>query len=300
MIKDSDVEKVLRVWLEQGSDRLPDRVARSVIEGLAATTQRRRRRFSFPWTFRTRVAKVAVGAAAILVASTVAFALLPRGLELGGISTPPSATPSAPPTPSTPAPTPTSTARPAGAMDPGRYRMEAPFRAPFSITFGTSWIARSVGSANAEFLKADSLDGQAAWVTVHLVEGVLVDPCHPELGDVTPAPATVDALLRALTGLKGFVAGPVTDVRLGGLPAKSVIIRNSIDTEAAGCGKGPMLPMWTFGGGQQAATNGGGTERLSVLLVHGRLVVIDGESFPGTPSSAIEEIQAVIDSIVFE
>ena len=176
--------------------------------------------------------------------------------------------------------------------------MEAPFRAPFSVTFPSSWILRSVAAPNVDFLMADS-GGGAAWVSVDLVDGVMVDPCHTKAGLVKPAPKTVDALVSAISSMVGFDAGPVTDVTVGGLPAKSFTITNSIDTDTAACTEGPMLPLWTIGGGE-AATNGGATERLWVLTVHGTLVVIDGELFPTTPAPAIEEIKTVVQSIVFE
>lgn len=297
MIKDSDVEKVLRSWLVEGSDRLPDRVAAAVMERVPATAQRRWPSSLSPRTFASRPWRLAVAAVAILVVSGAAIALLPRGPDRGAITAP---SPSVSSSPTSSTQKPAATLRPAGVMDPGIYRMEAPFQAPFSITFPTSWIARSIGGANAEFLKDGSADGEGVWVSAHLVDGVLLDPCHPGTGQVRPTPKTVDEFVAALSALKGFDAGPTSNSSVGGLPAKSLTLTNSIDTDTAGCTEGPMLPLWTFGGGQQAATNGGATEHLRVLIVHRRLVVIDGESFQNTPSNAIEEMQTVIESIVFE
>ena len=92
----------------------------------------------------------------------------------------------------------------------------------------------------------------------------------------------------------------MTDVTIGSHAGKALEITNTIDTETANCTGGPMLPMWTFTGGGSAQTNGGATEQLWVVDVVGTPVIIDGETFRGTPAGSKEEITHIISSLAFE
>jgi hypothetical protein len=98
----------------------------------------------------------------------------------------------------------------------------------------------------------------------------------------------------------GFTAGPVSDVVIGGRAGKFVVISNAIDTATANCTGGAMLPIWTYAGGNQAATNGGLTERLFVFDLDGTLVAVDGGYDATTPATLRTEIDAIVQSIVFD
>ncbi len=61
-----------------------------------------------------------------------------------------------------------------------------------------------------------------AWLTFNIVDEVYPDPCNaPQVPATTPLGPTVDDLVAALRTMKGYQAGPVTDITVGGLPAKS-------------------------------------------------------------------------------
>ena len=65
-------------------------------------------------------------------------------------------------------------------------------------------------------------DTAPAWLTFNIVDEVFPDPCGaPGDRHLDPAGPTVDDLVTALTHIKGYDAGAVTNVNVGGLPAKS-------------------------------------------------------------------------------
>ncbi|MFL5682583.1 MAG: hypothetical protein ACJ77O_05510, partial [Chloroflexota bacterium] len=78
MSSQPEVTRVVRSWLEQGVDRMPDRVLDAVLDLVPATPQRRSmrpvRRFqSMPTLYRG-----AIAAAAVLMAVVAGINLLPR------------------------------------------------------------------------------------------------------------------------------------------------------------------------------------------------------------------------------
>lgn len=301
MRTEPDVTRVVRSWLEEGANRMPERVLDSVMELLPSTPQRRPMWLARRFPNMNNFARVAVIAAVVIIVVIAAVNILPRQAGFGAPG----------PTPTTPVPTPTVTPSPTvagtllGASDKdsslaaGTYRIADPFQRPFTVTLPAAWTSKAITATDVQFRKAAPESG-AAWLTVDLAENVFADPCHAGDRPIDPPVAqTVDAFTAALTSMVGFTAGPVTDVVIGGHPGKTFVLTNSIDTTTTDCTGGAMLPLFTFGGGGSAATNGGATEHLWVLDVGGTLVVIDGESFPGTPAFQLLEITEVVPTITF-
>jgi hypothetical protein len=284
-----DITSVVRSWLDEGATRVPERVLDAVLDLVPSTPQRRHSWLARRMPALTNPMRVAIVAAAVVVASVTAIRLLPGSGGPGSVTPTPS--PTAPPIELT-------RTELDQTLDPGRYRVSGTFAVPFSIMFPAGWGMRSLVEGDVSFRRTLPANG-APWVNVDLPEGLFVDPCQAAGGPVD-APSTVDGVVAALTTMVGFTPGPVTDVEVGEFAGKAVTLVNSIDTDTAGCSGGPMLPMWTIRGGSEAATNGGATERLWVLDVRGTIVIIDGETFAGTPSNAIEEIGPIVDSITFE
>lgn len=214
----------------------------------------------------------------------------------------PTASPPPKPSPSTTAASgllgPTDKDRPLKA---GTYRVADPFGVPFAISFPTEWTAKTMASADVQFLNTAVNGGDsAAWVVIDLVDDVFADPCHTDGGPIKPPVAsTVDGVVAALTHMVGYKAGPVSDVVIGGHAGKAVELTNSIDTDTAGCTGGSMLAMWTFQGGA-SGTNGGAHEQIWVIDVGGTLVLVDGETFLSTPVASRSEIEQVVKTIAFE
>jgi hypothetical protein len=229
-------------------------------------------------------------------------------------SSPPAAT--AAPATAAPTPAPTATPVPASptpasparlsinnidkALLPGTYRVAGPFGAAFSLAFPTEWTLKALDQGDVEFVNSGGGENGGAWLVVDEVENVFADPCHASGPSNPPVARTVDQIAAALTRMKGYEAGPVTDVMVGSHAGKALEITNTIDTEAAGCAGGPMLPMWTFTGGGSAQTNGGATEQLWVVDVDGTPVIIDGETFSITPKGSREEITNIVSTFDFE
>lgn len=158
----------------------------------------------------------------------------------------------------------------------------------------------ALSEGDAEFRK-DTGD-ESPGIVVELVENVFTDPCHGDGPAQPPVPSTVDAVVTAISHMVGFTAGPLSDVVIGGYPGKSVVVTNSVDTDTADCVGGPMLPLWTFRGshGEGAATNGGATEMVWIIDVAGTPVLIDGETYPDTASTAGAEITQIVETIEFD
>ncbi len=113
MSTDRDTTRLVRSWLEEGATALPDRVLDTVLDQVPATPQRR------SWWPARRLrnmniyAKLALAAAAVVVALLLGANLLPRSPSVGS----PSPTPAVSPTPSS---TPSPSAAPTPVLFPDR------------------------------------------------------------------------------------------------------------------------------------------------------------------------------------
>ncbi len=187
-------------------------------------------------------------------------------------------------------------------LEPGTYRVADSFGAPFEITVPVDWRLKALAANDVQF--AYTLDGEnyPAWVVVDLVDNVFEDPCHSAGGPANPpVPATVDGVVDALTSMKGFEAGPVTDVSNDGLTGKAVDIVNTIDTATAAC-DGEMLPLWSNrgGGGGSTPADARAREQIRVVEVGGAPAIIDGETFADTTKGLQDETRQVLESIRFQ
>jgi lysophospholipase L1-like esterase len=217
---------------------------------------------------------------AIRVWALATLALLAVAACTAAASAPPTGSRSAAPSPSTVAtddpPSSTPPATTLGAADVGRplaegvYRIGAPFEVPFLISLpaGSEVMALSRGDI--------AVGTGGGWIQVDLVENVFADPCDSMAGPIDPPVAsTVDGVASALMTMVSFKPGPVTDVVIGAATGTAFDLVNTISTDRTVCYGVQMLPMWTFRGGGNAATNGGAHERIWVLDVSGTVVVVD-------------------------
>ena len=288
MSPEPEVTRIVGSWLEEGVDRLPDRVLDSVLEqcprphsaGRVAGVEvafhdQHRPHFRYRRGRRRGCRRRA---------ST----LLPGG-GVGG----PAPAPSAAPTPSrsaTPSPSPTPSPMAVGtgdlkqSLEPGTYHVASPFGVPFTISFPATWTPNALVAGDVNMSTAGSS------IAIDLVDNVFADPCRSAGGPMDPpVAATVDGIVTALTQMVGFDAGPVSDAVVGGHAGKTFLLTNSIDTATANCARGAMLPIWTFRGDKSgAATNGGTQAQIWVIDVNGTPVAIwgDGDQSTSTRSSS--------------
>ena len=230
MTAERDTERIVRSWLELGATRLPDHILDGVLDQLPATPQRR------PWWPAWRFAqmnvslKLAMGAAAIVLVACSATTCSPD------------------------ARTPESAARKhrrrrvprrrrsrsrhrtsAQTSPPGRYRLAEPFLQPVSLTLPAGWQIDQLDTGMVK-LRIDRSGG--AEIDFVIVDGVPLDPCHPDRGNRSPAPVTASGLEAAFMGMTGFVATPPLTTSIDGRQVRHFTISNSIDTSTAGCSGG--------------------------------------------------------------
>jgi hypothetical protein len=187
-------------------------------------------------------------------------------------------------------------------LKPGTYRVADTFGAPFEITVPVYWRLKGLTPNDVQFAYTVDGENHPAWVVVDLIDNVFEDPCHSAGGPADPpVPATVDGIVDALTRMKGFEAGPVTDVSIDGLTGKAVDIVNAIDTATAAC-DGVMLPMWSNvgGGGGSTPADARAREQIRVVEIGGAPVIIDGETFADTTTGLQDETRQVLESIHFQ
>jgi len=187
-------------------------------------------------------------------------------------------------------------------LSAGTYRVGDAFAVPFSITIASDWTVWSIAKGDVSMAKVvpETPDERPVWFTVDIVENVYTDPCKGRTPAKPAVPLTVSQVVTALSHMKGFKAGHVSDVMVGGHAGKAVELTNSIDTNVDGCTGGGNLPLWTIQGGGNAATNDAGRERITVVDVSGTPVVIDGTILPGAPANAAAEIDAIVHAILFQ
>jgi hypothetical protein len=227
----------------------------------------------------SKVVRAAALAAAILVAGCATAPLqptsTPRGTGAPATATPLPAVPTAAASP-----------RPAAAASPQIPASADPAPVGDSLTLADIGTTLTAGTyMPGEFgmgmlitlpdgFDLETLDvGNVAFSWPHgylgafIPEAVFPDPCHVA---GSPVPITSgDDLLAALTSMKGFVAGPVTETTVSGRRTRMFELSNTIDTSNAGCTRDAMLPLFAYKGhAEDAATNGN---------THQVLWVIDGQ-----------------------
>lgn len=306
MRTEPEVTRAVRSWLEEGADRLPERVLDSVLDAVPSTPQRRswwppRRRFEM--TSKLQIAAVAVAIVAVVF---VGWRLLPAPSGVGGPepTVTPSSSPSASPSPASPSPIPATSTIEMGVanrrLPAGTYRVADPFR-PYTISFPAAWTLETAQMAGIALYRTQPANFAPA-LTINRVHRVYADPCHPDpaLPSAAPAIRSGDEIIAQLSAMKGFTAGPVSDVTVGGHPARTFRLTNDITLAEAEQCEGSPLDMWEDGLGRHT-TNQGATDQIWVVDVSGTPVTIDVQSVPGqTPVDLVAEAEAVVASIAYD
>ena len=291
MSTDRDVTSIVRSWLEEGVTALPDRVLDAVLDQLPATPQRRSwwpaRRFR---TMNSTV-KLAVGAAAVVVAAVVGGRMLaPPGAGPGG----PVATPS--PSPSTSPTTAPSVQRLGDApLDPGPV-VATGFGASESVTLTFTVPDGWQGFGGVGVLPAtgtEAPDGMGI-IFGEVNGGLFSDPCQWATAEAVPVGPSVDDLAAALAEQTGYEASTPVDVSLGGYSGKRVDLR--LPSDVASCDAGEFYP-WI---GSVYAQGPDNIWHVWILDVEGDRIVLLSTEFPGTSPEDQAEQQAIVDSIEIE
>jgi hypothetical protein len=305
MQSDRDVPRIVRSWLRTDEHESADRVLDNVFALLDATPQRRSR-----WPARriadmNTYAKLAIAAAAVVVAAVVGINLLPSQGRVGGG---PAASPLPSPSPTllaSPSSSPASTFPAAGELAMGTHAMVRG-GVPISVNLSTTgwrseqglFLNKGIGvtSAGTSFLFWDPDP-----------KGVYADPCaHKVSPPAGPSTAELAAAVAAIPGVD-IVSGP-SDVSVGGHPAKYVVLTVP---ETVGCKAGDGGFYLWYGQGDGSGCGGtqpcpryatalGSTYRVWIVDVGGTRLFVEAESYKGAGPKVGQEIQQIVDSIKFE
>jgi hypothetical protein len=239
--------------------------------------------------FTNRLAATALALIVIVAAGGFVFSRFSSNGQGGprATATPvPSSSPAATlvPTP-TVAPTPSPVALDATASDgtlaPGTYRVTG-FAFPFNVTLPAGWVNQGY-KPNSFALRSGN-----SFLALVVVRSVYADPCHTETAPGKVA-AGVDALLAALSKMKGFTVTGVADAVVSGAAAKSFTLSNAIDLQKAGCSSQQVLWIGRDGDDDPVLETPGGADQLwivdtSAAMSPGTTVLIGG------PADLVETI----------
>jgi hypothetical protein len=285
MSTDNDVARALRSWLTENRHEDADRVLDAVFDQVPATPQRRAswlaQRFHEMNGF-TRFATVAVGLLAVVVIGLA----LAKGANIGGPG------PTAVPTPTPPQ----LNTLPTGDLPAGTYEIDAIF--PVRLTFALpAGFNHGGGSSDDVGIHANAPVQHG--IEFQIASNVFPDPCHRSGGAASPPIGlTVDDLVTAMTTLVGFEAGPVTDVTIGGTRAKAFDLTNGIDP--ATCDAQDIRAFIFAGSGAQSSIGSGQRERIYVMDVAGKRLMIMTYYFPNGPyADAAASLKKIVESIHF-
>jgi hypothetical protein len=129
------------------------------------------------------------------------------------------------------------------------------------------------------------------------------DPCHWSTTRPARPSTTVDAFVAAMSAQKSRDATKPGDVTVGGHAGKSITLHVPDDADFAQCDQG-TFGSWGIAGTDQSPfryhQGPGQIDKLWVLDVDGKLVVIDIAYSGGTPQTVIDELEAIVESATFK
>ncbi len=303
MHAERDVRRIVQSWLRTDEHESADRVLDTVLELLDTTPQRRSWWPARRITDMNNIAKLAIAAAAVVVVAVAGYNFLPaRGGVGGGPAA--SESPSPSPTPqASPSPSPVAAFPPKGELAVGSRQRLTGGGVPYSLSVPTSgWTSNGEwGIDKSTGVGADDA-GFILWPDEAPI-GVYADPCaHVQGPPIGASAARLAAAVAALPGTD-LVSGP-SDVTVGGYPAKLVVLTfgEDADCNADGQISGEEFYLWyaPSDGNARYATELGATIRVWIVDVDGAIVWIDGETYKGAGPEPGQDIQQIVDSIVFE
>ena len=290
-----DPNRLIRAFLHEGPEQLPDRSYDAVRSQIDRTRQRV---VIGPWEEprMSNIARVAIAAAAVVVMAVVGYNLIPGNRGIGGIGPAPTASPTPVPTPTaTPVALPTS-----GALAPGTYSVT-----DRSLT-GVSRVTLSVPAGWSIPTATDMIviknEGQPGEVglTTWVVSHVFADACKWDTNALVNAGTSVDQLVTALAAQKSRQASTPTALTVGGFSAKRIDLTVSPTLSTATCTNG-NLRYWPGAGPDlgsgMCCNRAGNTDAIYVVDVNGARLVIVARHYPGSSAADQAELQAIVDSI---
>lgn len=298
-----DTERLIRNFLADGPTVLPDRSYDAIRDDVDLTDQRV---VIGPWRIPEMLtfAKLAAGAAAVIVASVLGVNLLSSPPQVVGPPGPvasPSASPTASPSPS---PSPSPTAQPGDlptgytVLGPGTYVFhdtdgQREIRVAFDGQPG--WLGRGWYITSPEGYSGQAALGAWGWgQTWGPIRQVFVDPCErdPATADVGSG---VDDMISALLAQHLRDNGDPTDIMVSGYAGKALV--STIQPTSTGSCRGGHLEVWARADGTGRWVSTGMSEVIWVLDVEGTTLVLESSWDQSTPTSYVDQLDAIMRSI---
>jgi hypothetical protein len=193
-------------------------------------------------------------------------------------------------------------------LDAGTYLLDRVLDGrTIMISVPANWTSLEHSRGNALLVK--TLDAEpfgTAPVTVLLgtysIDSVFGDPCH-DAKPIAPAPLGLDAVIDAITHATSVQAGPVSDTQLGGLPAKTFDLTNTINMDD--CRTSPFN-QWTFRNGAGIAVGNGTSsgpgdhQRIWLLDVDGEILLVNADTGANDNPNDVSELFEIVDGLRFE
>jgi hypothetical protein len=278
---DREVTRIVRSWLEEGVNALPDRVLDAVLDQVPATPQRRHSWPAWRLPHMNTQIRIAIAAAAVVVLALVVVNVLPKSSGVGG----PAATPS---------PTPGSLTGAIVPMNPGTYLAADPFLLRATFTLPAGWEG---GIAGPYLVALDQAPRGSGSVNFSIFGDVYANPCHYNGLVNPPVGPSVDNLATALASLPGLTATTPTAVTLGGYQGKQLTL--TAPASFAGCtlSSDGQFRIWGLLLGATNDMSAGERDQIWILDVGGRRLVIDAPQPTDETAAEAAEVQGVLNSI---
>jgi hypothetical protein len=281
--RDSDL--LIKAFLEEGIDELPERSFDAV---RTAIEQTRQWAVIGPWKEPQimNATRLALAAAAIVLVAVVAIKFLPT-TNIG---------PATSPLPS-PTSTPSALTMTGGSgtvpIEAGRHSAGTPFLVPFTFTVPTGWSGAIDGPNLVELNQSLGVDD----ISFEIFDKVYADPCHNDQGLLNPLPGpTVDDLLAALAKMPSVTVSNVLDTSIGSLPARQVTITAPASFTGCTLTSDGSFRLWELPLGATNDMTPGEYEPISMLEIDGqRLVITTSVLASGVDS----EVVGILNSITF-
>jgi hypothetical protein len=267
--------RIVLSWLHEDAHEDAERVLLRTLDEVDTTSQRRAWWPAWRFADMNTFAKMAIGAAAVVVVAFAAIQFFPVGTGPGGG---PAATPS---------PTPTPALLPTGSLIPGPYALDwdGP---PMTIEVPSGWTGGGTG-----VIKNEDTPREISWgSSVDPVTSVYRDACL-EPDDVVPLDGTLQGFVNALDAQVGTDA-TIADVTLGGRPAKRIDLAPSPGIEDVVCQTGDpgLLQIWPG----FYALGRGAHGIVHLLEIDDELVIFIGVVGPEATAGDKAELEAIIAS----